>query len=110
MNDVIYRNMSNEVEDVPMLKAKRGFDPLFEALWRSCSVRNNVVWRSSHLPSENLGIDPSDDRVQSSSGQFQTGHKKQATYMLSVRGPLAHMEYQLACFDDRILTNSGNLP
>jgi len=32
MNDVIYRNMSNEVEDVPMLKAKRGFDPLFEAL------------------------------------------------------------------------------
>jgi hypothetical protein len=30
--------MSLEVEDVPMLKAKGGFDPLFEALRKSRSV------------------------------------------------------------------------
>jgi len=30
--------MSSEVEDVPMLKAEGCFDPLFEALGKSCSV------------------------------------------------------------------------
>jgi hypothetical protein len=30
--------MPNEVEDVPVLKAKGGFDPLFEALRKYCSV------------------------------------------------------------------------
>jgi hypothetical protein len=30
--------MPSEVEDVPVLKAKGGFDPLFEALWKSWSV------------------------------------------------------------------------
>jgi hypothetical protein len=38
INDIVYRNMSNEVEDVLMLEVKRIFDPLFEALWRIGSV------------------------------------------------------------------------
>ena len=38
MNDVVYRDMSSEVEDVPMSKAKGGFDPLLETLGKKCSV------------------------------------------------------------------------
>jgi hypothetical protein len=54
--------MSQEVEEVPMLKNKRRFDPLFEALWKRFND-NIVIPPSSHLHFENLGIGPSDDRV-----------------------------------------------
>jgi hypothetical protein len=65
-----------------MLKTKGGFDPLFEALRKSRSDNIVIGW-SLHLPSENLGIDPLNNQVQSSSDQFQIGH--QTSYVHALR-------------------------
>ena len=93
-----------------MLKGKRSFDPLFEALWKKSSTITSLNGgrRTCLLRIWVLVLQTTEcslDRV-----CLRTDTKKHATYTFSVIGPFADVEVQLASFNDRIFANSGNPP
>jgi hypothetical protein len=102
--------MSNEVENVLMLNVKRRFDPLSEALWKSCSVITSSYGSHRTCLMIIKGLVPETTERNLDQVCFRSDTKQQATYTLSVRGPFADVKDQLGSFNDRILTNSGNLP